>query len=207
MTLSRRVLLAATPALAATAFVPRMARAAADPRLAPRIIGNPDAKILVQEWFSLDCPHCAHFALNVFPEVRSKLVETGKIRYQFNDFPLYKLSFYAAMVARALPVDRYEPFIMSLFSSQEAWAFQQQDQGGDPLAPLQQRAALAGMSADQFHSVINDQTYLQALQASEDAAQQQYKIEGTPFFRFGNTSYPNDPETFEHFQQILSTAS
>jgi len=201
MTLSRRTLLAASPAL----ILAGIGKARADDvRLTPRIVGNPNARILVQEWFSLDCPHCAHFATEVFPEVKAKLIDTGKIRYQFNDFPLYKLSFYAAMVARTLPVDRYEPFIMSLFSSQDRWAFVQSDT--DPLGPLQRMAALAGMGADQFHAVINDAQFQQALQNQEDEAQKRYNIQGTPFFRFGDVSYDRDPETYANFEQQVNAA-
>ncbi|KXV55018.1 thiol:disulfide interchange protein, partial [Gluconobacter japonicus] len=56
--ISRRFILSAAPALAVAGTAARAADAppalpANDPRMGPRIIGNPNAKVLVQEWFSL----------------------------------------------------------------------------------------------------------------------------------------------------------
>lgn len=84
-------------------------RCIVDPLFAPRQLGNPNAKVVVEEWFSLTCIHCAHFAENTFPQVKTNLIDTGKIRYVFHDFPTDQTATIAAMVARALPVDRYEP--------------------------------------------------------------------------------------------------
>ena len=64
MSLSRRTLIASTAALASI----RAARAAEpDPRMAVRSIGNPDAKVTMQEWFSLTCTHCAAWSKEVLP--------------------------------------------------------------------------------------------------------------------------------------------
>ena len=51
-----------------------------------RAAGRADAPVVVQEFFSLTCGHCANFHNNVWPEVKSKLVEPGvapKIRSLF----------------------------------------------------------------------------------------------------------------------------
>ena len=78
-----------------------------------------------EEWFSFTCPHCAAFAQEVFPEVKTKLIDTGKLLYVFREFPRDKLDLMAAMVARSLPPSRYEPFVMALFATQQHWAFTQ----------------------------------------------------------------------------------
>nr|WP_267879943.1 thioredoxin domain-containing protein [Acetobacter papayae] len=116
MSFSRRSFLVATGAALSTAPVWNRTLAAAqtpdasvDPLFAPRQLGNPNAKVVVEEWFSLTCIHCAHFAENTFPQVKTNLIDTGKIRYVFHDFPTDQTATIAAMVARALPVDRYEP--------------------------------------------------------------------------------------------------
>ena len=109
---------AATPAPAGTPPAP-----ADDPRLTERSIGKPDAQVTVTEWFSLTCTHCAHFAHDTMPQIKSDLIDTGKLRYVFHDFPLDQVALTAAMVARALPPERYEPFIAALFASQDRWAF------------------------------------------------------------------------------------
>ena len=60
----------------------------------------------------------------------------------FRDFPLDQVALTASMVAHYLPPDRYEPFIMALFASQDRWAFAR---GINTTDELWKMAALAGM--------------------------------------------------------------
>ena len=120
--------------VAASPFLPNVVRAAdaIDPR-AERFVGKPDAKTAVHEYFSLTCTHCAAFAKETMPQVQKNLIDTGAVRWVFHDYPLDQLALTAAMVARYLPVDRYEPFINALFATQNRWAF---GRGGNPTDEL-----------------------------------------------------------------------
>jgi len=175
---------------------------AADPRMSERSLGHADAKLVVQEWFSLTCTHCARFAMEVFPEVKQKLIDTGRIRYVFRDFPLDQLALAAAMVARALPPDRYEPFIMALFSSQDRWAFAQ---NADPEVQLAQMAALAGMPKSKFDATINDETLRKEILAEQNEGQSKYKIDATPTFVFGSTTHSGELD-FDSFSRMVAAA-
>ena len=89
MTISRRSLLAVVPAgcaFSVLALQSTAARADNDPR-AERFIGKPDAKVTVEEYFSLTCTHCAAFAQTTFPEVKAKLIDTGEVHWVFHDYP------------------------------------------------------------------------------------------------------------------------
>ncbi|EHH69404.1 thioredoxin domain-containing protein [Gluconobacter morbifer] len=207
-TLSRRFLVSAAPALALVGTAAHAAGtdapATTDARMGPRIIGNPKAPVLVQEWFSLTCTHCAHFATEEFPKVKEQLIDTGKIRYQFHDFCGDQVGLTAAMVARSLPQDRYVPFLEALFSSQMQWAFAS---GGDPMQRLQQMSALAGISASQFQAIHDDKAFAQALFTQVQKDSDTYSIQGTPYFRFNNTHYDQDPETYEKFADLVAKAT
>ena len=150
MLLTRRTLLAATATLAAT---PALADDA-DPRTTDRTLGDPKAPVTMQEYFSLTCTHCAAWANGVFPEVKAKLIDTGKLFYIARDFPLDQVALTAAMVARALPPDRYAPFVAALFASQDRWAFARDINTNDEIF---KRAALAGMPRATFDATIADQ--------------------------------------------------
>ncbi len=194
MSLSRRTLLrAGPPALVASGILGgiRPAAAADDPRLADRALGSPDAKLVVQEWFSLTCTHCARFSQVVFPEVKAKLIDTGRVRYVYHDFPLDQVALTAAMVARALPPERYEPFVQSLFASQDRWAF---SQSNDPQTELAKMAALAGMPHDAFQRTVDDQALRQAILDEQNGGQAKYKIDSTPSFVFGSRLYSGEME-------------
>ena len=179
----RRLLFAAVPAAMLAGPVIRPAAAQrADARMNDRAVGRDDARLTVQEWFSLTCTHCAHFATTVFPEVEARLIDTGRIRYVFRDFPLDQLALTAATVARALPPDRYLPFVETLLATQDRWAF---DPSGDPLERLGRQAALAGMAPTDFRAAVADERLRDAILREQDDGQKRYAIDGTPTFIFG----------------------
>ena len=211
MTLTRRHLLVAAPATLAAGLVttclavPRAhAQTAApkDPRLADRALGPADAKTVVQEWFSLTCTHCARFSREVFPEVQAKLIDTGRIRYVFKDFPLDQTALMAAMVARALPPERYVPFVEVLFQNQDRWAF---GQDVDPKAELARMAALAGMAQSTFDATIVDNGLKAAILAEQEVGETQFKVDSTPTFVFDGTPRPGEM-TFDAFSGLVKKA-
>jgi len=164
--------------VAMTGFAPTLARAE-DPRLGERAIGKPDAQTQVIECFSLTCTHCAAFARETFPEVKTKLIDTGKVHYIFHDFPLDQVALTAAMVARALPAERYEPFIDALFASQDRWAFAQ---GVNSTEEIWKMAALAGMSRGTFDATVADTAFRDAILAAQKADAARWSIDSTPTF-------------------------
>ncbi len=140
----------------------------------PRTLGNKDAKVTVEEWFSLTCTHCAHFAEETFPEIKKKLIDTGKVLWVFKDFPLDRVALKAAMVARALPAAQYEPFILALFNGQDRWAFAQ---GVDPEKELWSMAALDGMSRATFDVAYNDTVLQDWILTNQKLAEDKYQID------------------------------
>ena len=173
---------AAPPASSAS---PAMAPGPAsdDPRLAERSTGRPDAALVVQEFFSLTCGHCAAFHTGVWPQVKAELVDTGRIRFVFQDFPLDEIALNAAMVARALPIMRYEAFLSTLFQTQNRWAFAAQGQQMDELARM---AALAGMNRADFDRTIADEALKRGILEARLASQNRWQIRATPSFVFGS---------------------
>jgi protein-disulfide isomerase len=180
MALSRRTLLLAplvAPLLAASA----RAWAGDDPRMAERAVGSPTAPVTVHEYFSLTCPHCARFARDTYPQIRKELIDTGKLRWVYEDFPLDQVALMAAMVARALPPERYEPFIQALLASQDRWAFARDVNNTDEIGKM---AALAGMSHATFEATIKDTRLRDEILTAQDQAEKTYQVNSTPTFIF-----------------------
>ncbi len=185
--LHRRTLLPLLAAgLAAPAVLARPARAAAAATAAqtaawetPRSLGKADAKFVVEEWFSLTCTHCADFSQTTFPELRTKLIDTGKVRWVFRDFPLDKVALQAAQVARALPPERYAAFVLALFADQDRWAFAS---GANYAKALWQMAALAGMDRPTFDAAIGDNALRDWILSQQTMAEKNWKIDATPSF-------------------------
>jgi protein-disulfide isomerase len=204
MLLTRRTLLAATATLAAApGFIPSAHAADADPRMADRVLGDPAAKVTLQEYFSLTCTHCAAWSREVFPEVKAKLIDTGKVRYIYRDFPLDRVALTAAMVARALPPIRYEAFVSSLFASQDSWAFAR---GVDSNAELFKRAALAGMPRPVFDATIADTGLRDAILAAQQSGADRYKVDSTPTFVINETPHAGE-QPYEAIARFVAAAS
>jgi protein-disulfide isomerase len=195
MLMSRRSLgLAAALPLATPAV-------AQDARLGPRGAGPASAPVVVTEFFSLTCGHCANFHNQVWPRVKAELVEAGRIRILWRDFPLDGVALLAAAVARALPEDRYEPFLSALFQTQDRWAFAQ----GRQRQELQRLAALAGMDAQAFDAVAADQDFHRAILQQRLEAEQRYQIRATPSFLF-NARLHTGGLSFEQFERQVRDA-
>ncbi|MFT8807686.1 thioredoxin domain-containing protein [Gluconobacter sp.] len=203
----RRAFLVTGAALVATAsvsFVRADDLPASDPRMGPRVIGAPNAKVIVDEWFSLTCSHCAHFSREIFPQVCKNLIDTGKIRYRFHDFPIDQVALLAAMVARSLPADQYAAFVTDLLDHQDEWAFAQNI---DPVAELKKRAALFGVNAATFDRINADNALREAIINKQDHDGAFLQIPGTPYFRINDVPAPTVVGSYDDFAKAVAKAS
>jgi protein-disulfide isomerase len=146
-----------------------------------RTLGSPKAPILMVEYAAPSCPHCAHFDMEIFPQLKQKMIDTGKVYYVFRVFPLGAVDVAAESIARCLPEDNYFQFIDLLFRNQSKW-----DPDGydipDVHAALVEMGRTAGLSADKVDACIGNQTVAsQVAQVGQDA-QTKYNISGTPTF-------------------------
>ena len=173
--------------------------AAEDARKAERAVGNPEAKTTIGEYFSLTCTHCAAFAVTTMPDIHRQLIESGKVRWVYHDFPLDQVALTAAMVARYLPVDRYEPFINALFASQDRWAF---NRAANTTEELWKTAALAGMSRDTFDKAIADTDLRTWILQQQQDAQKQWNIDSTPSFVVNGKKYSGEM-SFDAFSKLV----
>jgi protein-disulfide isomerase len=183
----------ALSSLAATA-----ARADDDPR-AERFVGKPDAKVTVGEYFSLTCTHCAAFAQETYPQIKQNLIDTGAVKWVFHDYPLDQVALTASMVARYLPVDRYEPFILALFASQNRWAF---SRGADTTEELWKVAGLAGMSRTTFDKAIGDTGLRDWIIQQQKSDTDEWKIDSTPSFVINNQKYAGEM-SYDAFRKLI----
>ena len=63
------------------------------------ILGSDESENIIVEYASLTCPHCATFHGDVFPRIKSELVDTGKVKYIFRDYPIDPLAMAGSMIA------------------------------------------------------------------------------------------------------------
>jgi protein-disulfide isomerase len=124
----------------------------------------------------MTCPHCAHFAVETFPKLKEKYIDTGKVRYIMREYPLDGLAAAAFMLARCAGPDKYYPMIEALFAEQKKWAVK------EPLPPLLAIAKQAGFTEQSFHECLADKAMLEKIQQVRNRGQQKFKVEATPTF-------------------------
>jgi protein-disulfide isomerase len=144
-----------------------------------RSVGQERAPIVIDEYVSLTCPHCADFFLNTLPELEKRYVKTGKVRIVFNDFPLDGTSLKAAALARCMPAESFFPFIRILYENQQKWAA-----AGNPEKTLIQYARLGGLDEDRAKFCLNDPGMQSAIMAERTTAESQFSVQSTPTFVF-----------------------
>ena len=137
-------------------------------------VGKDDAPVTIIEYSSLTCGHCANFHKNVLPELMSKYIKTGKVRYVVREFPLDNLAVAGFMLARCKS-EKYNEIIEDLFKHQEEWAFVK-----DPLAKLKERVKKAGHTDESFNACLRDQALLDKIVQVREKASTDYNVNSTP---------------------------
>ena len=166
-----------------------------------RILGNPDAPITIVEYASLTCPHCAHFANEVLPELKKKWIDTGKVKLVLRDYPLDEPALRAAMIARCAPPDRFYAYVDTFFGAQEKWVTAQDYR--DALARL---VKLGGMSRDEFDNCLKNTALENKIVETRLVASKELDVNSTPTFFINGTKFTGAP-TVEEFDKVLSGLS
>jgi protein-disulfide isomerase len=162
-------------------------------------IGSANAPVTVIEYSSLTCPHCAAFAENVFPMLQTEYIDTGKVRFVSREFPLDVKAAAASMLARCIAKDDAPKFFevtMMMFRRQQEMVAQTTD-------TLTDIGGKYGMSQQDVESCVKNDTSLDKLQADQNFAYRQLKIEATPTF-FINGEKVKGSMSFEEFEAKLA---
>jgi protein-disulfide isomerase len=147
--------------------------AAASP-LGDRVLGKADAPVVMVEYASATCPHCAEFHTNVLPLIKAEYIDSGKLRFIFREFPLDRAALAASMLARCVPEDKYFATIDLMFRRQSTWM------KGDRAAELLKITQMAGMDKAGFDACLARIENAKAIIESSRQAAKDFAIKGTP---------------------------
>jgi len=200
--LSRRSVAAAVLTVAAGACAVTVALAAPVPRPDDLSMGNPKAKIQVIEYASLSCPHCAHFNEAVFPSLKAKYIDTGKVRYTLKEMLTEPATVAAAgfLMARCAGPDKYFKVVDEVFRSQPRW------QSGSIKPILQEIGAANGLDAAKFNACLQDQAAIDAVTARAERAQED-GVNSTPTLFINGKRIENVPLTPADLDAAIASAT
>ena len=145
--------------------------------------GDPKAKVVVIEYASPTCPVCAHFMINLFPQVKSQYIDTGKVFWVYRTFIRGPDDGSAEKLARCLPKEKYMAFTDSLFHNQAKWDYEFGIPSPDGVhAALLQLVGEQGMSAAEADRCLAATSDEDAINKVGEDGMTRYQIGATPTF-------------------------
>lgn len=185
----------AVPARAQSALAAQIAKPGQLPDIA---IGSPKARVTITEYASMSCPHCAAWGENVFPMLRSRYIDTGKVRFVFREFPLDIKAAGASMLARCIAnrdSEKYLAVIATMYQQLDSLLARTKD-------TLILIGKLNGMSEKEVEACETDRSLLDKLKTDQQFAFGTLKVDSTPTF-FVNGRRLKGAMSFEELEAII----
>jgi protein-disulfide isomerase len=87
--------------------------------------GSENAPVEITEFADYQCPFCQTFATLQMPTIEQRLIDTGRLRWRYRDFPLQQHSFSRLAAHSAACADeqgKYWPQHQRIYEGQSEWA-------------------------------------------------------------------------------------
>lgn len=163
-------------------------------------LGNLEAPVVVVEYSSFTCPHCAAFNAGPFQQLKAEFIDTGRILYLKREVYFDRFGLWAGMVARCAGPERYHALAGLIYEQQRVWAA-----SGDPAIVAENLRRLgrqAGMETAQIDACLGDGDKALALTEFYQANATADNIRATPTFMINGQQYSNMP--YADFARILN---
>lgn len=161
-------------------------------------LGSASAPITVVEYASVTCGHCANWHTSVWPDLKSKYVDTGKVRYIYREYPTGDVSL--AMVGHLLANCAGDDKFFGMISVQMKRQDKILSAGSKVKDEYVALAKSAGMSEADFDACMSDQKQIDRLNAVTDAGSNA-GVTGTPTFFINGKK--EQIFTIEDFDKVL----
>ncbi len=146
--------------------------------------GSDKAPVEITEYLDYECPVCANFATIQMPTIREQLVNTGRVRWRFRDYPLpiHKYSRFAAHAAQCAGAQgKFFEMTDQLFSHHQ-WA----QTGKDPSSLFRDLAKSVGVDVTAYDSCMDKGQFAARIEFSRQEGDQKL-VDGTPTFYANGT--------------------
>jgi protein-disulfide isomerase len=140
-------------------------------------LGVREAPVTIVEYASMTCGHCAGFYATTFPGLKSKYIDSGKVRFILREFPLDPLAAAGFMLARCAGDDKRNAIVDLLFARQKTWAFTDK-----PLEALSALLKQTGMSQKTFDACLQNDDLRDKVYKVHDRAAEKFGVTSTPTF-------------------------
>lgn len=166
-------------------------------------MGDPKAKVTMVEYASVSCPHCARWNNEVFPTIKTKYIDTGRVHYVMREALTGEPSIAAAgfLTARCAGREKYFQVVDAIYHSLE-----EMETSGQPRPVLQRIAQSAGLSKEQFDACIRNEKSLKDLNDRWEGYIKDDKINGTPTFIINGKRYEKGEMPLAEMEAAIAEA-
>jgi protein-disulfide isomerase len=164
-------------------------------------LGSDSAPLEVVEYSDFECPYCSRFAAVQMPTIRAQLIETGRVRWRFREYPLpgHRFSRYAAHAAQcAGEQGRFWEMHDQLFFN-HAWA----QTGRDPTRLFRDFARAVGLDVERYDACMESGRYAGRIEASRLAGER-LGVNSTPTFFVAGRLYSGG-STSDQFKHLVDS--
>lgn len=152
------------------------------------ILGSENAPIEISEYADFTCPGCAAFATVQFPDVKARLIETGKVRFRYRDLPLdgpghENSRIVAHAAACADDQGKFWEMKPQLYRRQSDYV-----RATNPMGVLTEAAESAGLDVGTWKGCMKSATHAGRIQASLEEGSR-LGVGSTPSFLLGGRIY------------------
>jgi protein-disulfide isomerase len=151
------------------------------------LLGSDSARVEVTEYADYQCPSCAQFEGVQFPDIRSRLIAAGKLRWRYRDFPLSQHQFSrlaAHSAACANDQGKFWEQHSRIYDGQSDWAVKR-----DASGTFRDYAQANGLDLARYDECMKSAKYAGRIQASYEEGVA-VGVSQTPTIVAGNRLYP-----------------
>ncbi len=160
-------------------------------------LGVDDAPIVIVEYSSLTCPHCAAFHAQGLPALKRNYIDKGLVQMKFRPMPFDTLATTGAMLAQCIVPERRLILLDTLFLRQSQWS-----RSDDPALEFEKIARQVGMTGEEFRACLKNHDVLDGIRAMQKAAYDELDVRSTPtFFVNGQKLEGNVP--LSEFEKLM----
>ena len=164
-------------------------------------LGNANAKVTVVEYADYQCPFCERFYTQTMPSIKTAYIDTGKIKFYYQDFAFLGPGSTTAGEAVLCAQDQNK------FWEYHDYLFAHQGQEGSGWATadhLKQFAQAVGLDTTKFNTCLDSGKYSQQVQDQTNAGRT-YGVTGTPSV-FVNGQLIVGAQPYTAFKQAIDAA-
>jgi protein-disulfide isomerase len=165
--------------------------------------GSDSAPVEITEYADYQCPFCQTFATLQMPAIEERLIQTGRLRWRYRDFPLEQHPFARLAAHSSACADeqgKYWPQHERIYEGQSEWATAR-----DPGGIFRGYARSSGVDLDRYDACMTAAKYAGRVQASYDEGVRA-GVSSTPTFLVGGRLYQGrfDSDGIKHLVDSLA---